>query len=182
MKLELKRVTENDLEHLMEWRARPDISKFLLSDIKPDMEKQRAWFKRLQQDKTQIRWIIWCDGVPIGLNGITDIDYQNQKCETGPMFIAEIKYRSLELLMNIRCNLRDYIFYKLGLNKFYSYVMTDNRQLVKLAKMTGCDVEGVLRQHVIKYGEFHDLAIISMRRAQWDELKKTEHYEQCFIE
>ena len=182
MKVELKRVTEDDLERLMEWRARPDITEYLFNDVKVDMEKQREWFKRLQQDKTQMRWIIWCDGVPVGLNCITDIDYVNKRCEAGLMFIAEKKYRSLNLIMDVRCNMRDYIFYKLGLNKFYSYVMTDNRQLVKLARLTGCDVEGVLKQHILKYGKFHDVAITAMTRATWDELKKKEHYEYCSIE
>ncbi len=182
MKVELKRVTEDDLERLMEWRARPDITEYLFNDVKVDMEKQRAWFKRLQQDNTQIRWIIWCDGVPVGMNSITDIDYVNKRCEAGLMFIAEKKYRSLNLVIDIRCNMRDYVFYKLGLNRLYAYVITANRQIVKMAEMTGSNIEGIMRQHCFKNGKFYDVAITSLLREQWDEMRLKEHYEKCYME
>ena len=182
MNIELKRVRESDLERLMEWRMRPDITEFLFNDVKLTIEMQKKWFEKLQKDNSQIRWIIWCDGIPVGMNCITDIDYNNKRCEAGLMFIAEKRYRSLNLVIDIRCNMRDYVFYKLGLNRLYAYVIAANKQLVKMAEMNGSNIEGIMRQHCYKNGKFYDVAITSLLREQWDKMRLEEHYEKCYIE
>lgn len=143
---------------------------------------QKKWFAKLQKDPTQIRWIIWCDDVPVGMNCITDIDYNNKRCEAGLMFVAERHYRSLNLVIDIRCNMRDYVFYKLGLNRLYAYIITANKKLVKMAEMSGSNIEGVMRQHFCKNGKFYDVAITSLLKEQWDVMRLSEHYEKCYME
>ena len=43
MDISLREIQENDLEQIMEWRMRPDITRFMNTDPVLTLEKQREW-------------------------------------------------------------------------------------------------------------------------------------------
>ncbi len=63
MNVQLKRLTENELELLMNWRMQPDITKMMLTDPVLTLEGQKKWFEKIKNDKSQIRWIIFSDNI-----------------------------------------------------------------------------------------------------------------------
>ena len=164
MNIKLLRVKEKDLQILMEWRMRPDITKYMFTDPVLSMEKQKKWYEKLKQDNTQIRWVVYYDDIPIGSYYLVDIDYNNKRCEGGE-FIAERKYRSLDLSISLSSNIYDYVFDVLDLNK-----------------IRGFEVEGVLKQHVYKDGQFYDVAVLAITKDRWIKLRDTVEYDKFFIE
>ena len=181
MKIELKRVTENDLEVLMNWRNSEEISKTLFTNVKLTMEGQKKWYEKLIHDDTQIRWIVFADGKPIGSMYLVGIDRVNKRCEHG-WFIAEKEYRSLNLALQLRWNMYDYVFNTLGLNRLYGYVMAENKGVVRLIKIGGPELEGVMKQHVCKDGVFHDVVVFGITKSMWEERKKQFTYETISME
>ena len=180
-KLEFKRITENDLEILMNWRNSEHISSHLFSSPKLTMNDQLKWFEKYKQDDTQIRWIIYADGVPIGSYYLTDIDYNNGRCEVG-WFVAEQKYRSMNLTLTIRWNMFDYIFDELKLNREYGFILAENKGLIRLMRIGGPDVEGVMKEHAYKNGVYQDVYITGMTKAMWYEKKKQFEYDKAYVE
>ena len=181
MSVKLIRVTESDLERLMVWRMRPDITEHMLTNPTLTIEGQRKWFQKLCEDESQIRWIIFYDDVPIGSIYLVDIDYDNKRCESG-WFVAEKKYRSLRLAVNLQFSLWEYIFETLKFNKNYGYVMDTNKDLIKMLNYFGYETEGILKQHAYKAGIYHDIFITGMTKNRWDERKGSIKYEKYSIE
>ena len=182
MKVALKRLTENELELLMNWRMREDISATMLTSVNLTLEGQYKWFKRIDNDESQIRWVIYYDDMPIGSMYITDIDYSNKRCESG-WFIAEQKHRSLKLAKDLQQNVYDYAFDILKMNRIYGYVINSNTHLLNfLVRVCGLNSEGVLQQHVYKDGEFRDIAVVGLTKDDWQNKKLKFKYEKFFIE
>lgn len=181
MQYKLKRITENELETLMNWRMREDISDMMFTDVKLTMETQRKWYEKVKADPTQIRWIIFADDVPIGSMYLTDIDRNNKRCESG-WLVAEKEYRSLKLAMALQQNMLDFAFDVLGLNRVYGQIIDDNPGVLRLVKLCGLDQEGTLRQHVCKNGKFHDVFCVGITKDAWHEKRETYHYEKIAIE
>ncbi|NMA49422.1 MAG: UDP-4-amino-4,6-dideoxy-N-acetyl-beta-L-altrosamine N-acetyltransferase [Tissierellia bacterium] len=181
MNIKLLRVKEKDLQILMEWRMRPDITKYMFTDPVLSMEKQKKWYEKLKQDNTQIRWVVYYDDIPIGSYYLVDIDYNNKRCEGGE-FIAERKYRSLDLSISLSSNIYDYVFDVLDLNKIYGYIIPENKNVIELNKIRGFEVEGVLKQHVYKDGQFYDVAVLAITKDRWIKLRDTVEYDKFFIE
>ena len=179
MNYRLVKVREEHLELLMNWRMREDISAMMFSDVKLTMEMQREWYKRLQKDTTQIRWIIMADEKPIGSMYLTDIDRANRRCESG-WFVAEKEYRSLPLAMALQQNMFDYVFDVMKLNRVYGYVIDDNKSLIRLLQMCGLELEGTLREHVCKNEKLHDVFCVGLTENDWKNKKESKRY--FFIE
>lgn len=181
MKIALKRVTGNDLKTLMDWRNSEEISKTLFTDVTLTMEGQIKWYKKLCKDESQIRWIVFADDKPIGTMFLTDIDYFNKRCEHG-WFIAEKEYRSINLALSLRWNMYDYVFDRLGLNRLYGYVLAENKGVVRLIKIGGPELEGIMKQHIFKRGEFHDVVVFGITKEMWHNRRSEFTYEKFDME
>lgn len=181
MNVEMTRVCENDLDMIMDWRMRPDITRYMNTDPVLTSESQRKWFDRIKDSDTQIHWVIRFDGVPIGLINVVDIDRVNSHCSWG-YYIAETKYRSLKLAIFLEWSLYDYVFDVLKLNKLCNETWTENAQVVKLHLMCGSKNEGVMRQHIFKNGAYHDVSIGSILAEEWLTKRKGLKYERYKFE
>lgn len=181
MKVELRRLTENELELMMNWRMREDISQNMFSSVKLTLEGQKKWFEKIKNDPGQIRWVIYIDDVPVGSMYLVDIDYSNKRCESG-WFVAEKEYRSLKLAMALQQNMFDYVFDNLELNRIFGYVMDTNEMVVKLLHLCGMQIEGKLKQHMNKDGIFHDVTLVGITQSEWKEKKSKFKYDKFVIE
>ena len=181
MAIELRRLTENELELLMNWRMREDISKMMFNNVNLTMEGQLKWFEKIKNSETEIRWIIWKDNTPIGSMYFVDIDKKNLRCESG-WFIAEKNGMDFSQVIALQRNSFDYAFDVLGLNRVYGMVIDVNKGLPRMLELCGVRKEGVLKQHVIKDGKPHDVIVVGITKEDWYNQKKTIDYEKMYIE
>jgi hypothetical protein len=182
MVVKLMRLTKNELELMMNWRMRKDISSKMETSVNLTLEKQLVWFEKLMNDKSQIRWVIFCDDIPVGSMYLSDIDYINRRCEMG-MFVAEKKFRSLILAKDLYWNMFEYVFEILNLNRIYGYAMDNNVHVLSLAvRVCGMNNEGTFKQHICKDGVFHDLTVVGFTKSNWHEKKPSLKYEAFYIE
>ncbi len=169
-----------DQEMVMNWRMQPEITRYMNTDPVLDIEKQKAWFLRQQQDETSYQWIVENDGEPIGVTSITMVDKKNGTCTRGT-YIAVHEKRSFEMITSIFASQFDFIFDKLGLNKIEIQVFEKNKNVVMLSKKCGFVQEGLLREHICKNGEYYNIVQLGMTKADWAEKKKTWHYQPVEI-
>lgn len=181
MKLHFRKIQDKDLETIMNWRMREDITKYMNTDPVLTIEGQREWLNRIEQDTSTYHWIIEVDSIPIGVLNIMDIDLINKKCSWG-YYIAERRLRSLKLAMAIEWNLYDYVFDTLGLNKLMNEVISFNKEVVAIHKMCGSEVIGVLKQHVWKRNTFYDVVLIEIYKDKWNEIKTKCDYLKADFE
>ncbi len=181
MKLEWRRMTETDLEMVMCWRMRPDITRFMNTDPQLTVDGQRAWFEGIRKREDVRYWIIYVDGESAGVINIANIDIANRRCEWG-YYVAEKRVRSLQLAVALEYNLYEHVFNVIHMNRLSYEVLAFNKQVIKLHELCGSKIEGIMRQHVYKNGQYHDVVLFGMLAEDWHELQSTVHFEKATIE
>lgn len=181
MNVRMAKIREEWLPLIMDWRMRPYITKYMNTDPVLTLDKQRAWFRKIENDPTQRHWVILADEKPIGMINLVDIDLVNQRCEWG-WYIADKKSRSFELAIFLEWNLYDYVFDSLKLNKLYGQTFAENDGVVQLHCYCGNTEEGCLRQHIRKNGKFHDIVVTSILKEEWLKQRKELEYEKFSFE
>ena len=181
MYVNMTRLREEDLEMVMDWRMRPYITKFMNTDPVLTIEGQKKWFDRIKDRDDQINWIIRIDDEPVGLINVFDIDRINSRCSWG-YYIAEREARSLQLALYLEWSLYDFVFDELKLHKLCNETWVENQQVIKLHKMCGGKEDGIMRHHIFKNGEYHDVSVGSILADEWTVKRKNTKYERFSFE
>ena len=179
--LELVNIKQEDLSLIMNWRMLPEVTKYMYTDPKLTLDTQIAWYNSLEEDKTSKYWIIKMDGIKIGVINLRDIDYINRRCTWG-YYIGDTSFRGRGIATLLECNMYDYVFEKLGLNKFWCEVFTFNEKVISIHEKFGSIVEGTLKQHIYKNGEYYDITVMGITKDRWTEIKSKFNYDKIFIE
>lgn len=173
-------IREDELELVMNWRMLPEITYYMYTDPQLTIEQQREWYQKSKADTKNETYMIEVNGVPAGVLNITDIDYKNKRCSWG-YYVAVKELRSLNLAMMLEWNVYDYAFYHLGLNKVAGEIFSFNKGVLRIHRMCGSTIEGELKEHIYKNGEFYDVTVTGITRNQWEALKGKFNYDKIEI-
>lgn len=179
--LKLRKINKSDLEMIMNWRMLPEVTKYMYSDPVLTIEKQEQWYNKCENDNSIKQWIITFDNNDIGYLSISNIDYDSRKCDWA-YYIADTSFRGKGIAKTLECNIYDYVFFDLGLNKLCCEVFMFNESVIKLHEKFGSEVEGVRKEHIIKGGVHHDVAVMGILRSKWNEIKDNYQYDIITIE
>lgn len=168
-------VREEELEMVMNWRMQPEITKYMYTDPVLTIEQQRKWYQTSRQDKDNETYMIEVNEIPAGILNITDIDRKNQRCTWG-YYVAVKELRSLDLALMLEWNVYDYAFYHLGLNKVAGEIFSFNKAVLRIHQMCGSEIEGKLKAHIYKNGEFYDVTLTGITKQRWEAIKENFHY------
>ena len=177
MQIQLRTITEDDLEKIRNWRMDADITRYMNTDPVLTPQGQKKWLKRISQDATVRYWMIVVDGVDAGVINLADIDYEKKESNWG-YYIGEKKARSLKLSLTLEWNLYDYVFDTLGFARLYNEVLSANEGVVKLHVMCGSKIDTIYKEYVEKNGIKYDVTAISITAKEWEAKKKTITYEK----
>ena len=166
MELLFRKITDDDLEMIQQWRTNPDVSKYMYTDFEPSMEKQRQWFKNISEDRTCKYWIIRVDGEDVGLVYLPEIDLIHKRCEWA-YYLGSPNVRGKGIGKSVELNILDYVFNTLKLNKLCCEVYVANDIVIKIHEKYGSVVEGTRRQQIFKNGEFHDIVEMAILKEDW---------------
>ena len=174
---------DDDLQMIMTWRSKPEVTRYMYTDIEPNLERQREWFSAIQADPSRRDWVIVADGQDVGLLSIYRIDNRNSRCDWAYYLGAE-DVRGRGIGKNVELNVLAYVFEVQGLNKLCCEVFAFNEFVVGIHEKYGSSVEGRRRQHVRKGSEFFDVVEMGILADDWrSQVKgKFEHLEAVFEE
>ncbi len=181
MRVIFRKIKETDLLMIMNWRMMPEVTKYMYTDPKLDIENQRIWYDHILEDNTCKYWIIQVDGVDIGIINLVDIDKRNKRCSWA-YYIADISFRGRGLARILEYNIYDYVFEKLKLNKLWCEVFAFNEKVIANHKKYGSEIEGILKEHIYKNGEFFDIVRMGIIKDKWSNIKNEIQYEKAIIE
>ncbi len=176
-----RKIRESDLEMIMNWRMRPNITKFMYTDPKLTIEDQKKWYEKITKKDDAFYWLFEVEGEPVGLVSLVDWDKVNSIIHTGG-YIAEKKGRTLQNIIDMNMNLYDFVFTELGVNKAAFEIMENNMSQVQWMKRIGATIEGTLRQAIMKNGEYYDLYLLSFLKEEWETIRKKNSYNKIEIE
>ena len=179
--LELVKIQESDLETLMHWRMLPEVTKYMYTEPELTIEMQNKWFNDIKNDPTCKHWMIKLEDNKIGVVNLTNIDTKNSRCSWGH-YIADTLLRGKGIGRTLEYNIYDYVLLGLRLNKLAVEVLAFNEHAISLHEKCGSQIEGVLRQHIIKDNTYHEVKVMGILREEWIERRKNLVYTKISIE
>jgi RimJ/RimL family protein N-acetyltransferase len=102
-----------------------------------------------------------------GLIEIREIDREHSQAELS-FWLTTSRWGLGYMSEGIQAALQ-YGFEILKINRFYAYHMLRNPASGRVLEKNGFRQEGILRQRVIKWGKYEDVAIWAILRQDWDE-------------
>ena len=167
--LRFRKIREDDLETIMNWRMRPDITKFMNTDPKLTLEGQKKWFEKISGEDDTFYRVVEADGKACGLVSLVDWDKNNSVIHTGA-YIAELDCRSLENIIDMNMNLFAYAIEAMQIHRISIEILHHNIGQIKWLSRMGAKPEGILRKATLKKGVYYDVHLFSYLAEEWGEI------------
>ncbi len=153
---------EKDLPFFTRWMNDQEVTRFLKTRLPVTLAGERKWLEGLSDRKNDVVLAITTlAGKPLGVMGIHRIDWVNGTATTGA-FIGEKTYWGKGYGTDAKMVLLDYAFNTLNLRKISSKVYAFNARSLAYSKHCGYKQEGVLKKHVFREGEYHDVVELAI--------------------
>lgn len=173
-------VGEEIQERVLHWRNLPRVRQRMISQREISVEEHAAWLGRLSgKSSSQIVRVAFCDGVPIGIITLKDIDRASKRSDWG-IYIGESAYEGCgfgrEMLDDLLC----WGFEEEELFRMYTSVTADNVPAIGMYLRAGFHFEGRFEKHILlENGRRIDVLWMALIRDDWDRigscLEKEEH-------
>jgi len=155
-----------DIERVRAWRNLPEIARFMYTDHEISETEHVRWFADSLTADTRRYWIIELDGEPVGLANLYDISPSHSRAYWA-FYLADPRVRGRGVGSFTERFVMDHVFADLELNKLCCEVIATNEGVVKMHQRYGFQIDGVLRKHIQKAGEFVDVVAMSLLRDEW---------------
>ncbi len=163
----LRPLEESDLPLLTRWINDRKVTRFLKARMPIMLIAEKKWFDKLpDNDENVVLMITTLSGKPIGVMGIHRINWIDRTATTGA-FIGEKAYWGKGYGTDAKMHLLEFAFNTLGLRKMCSKVYDFNARSLAYSKRCGYRQEGVLKRHVFREGEYHDVVELALFKEDW---------------
>lgn len=177
MSVTLREIREEDLENIMRWRMDEDITRYMNTNPRLTLEKQKAWFSSVQENTDVKYWLIQVDGQPAGVINLTGLD--NPDGDLGwAYYMGEKRLRSIGTALSLEMSMYDYVFQILKKRAVYGDVFTLNKGVIQLHRLCGCEIVEEKKRHVCKEGIWYDVTFMRMTAENWLKIRDTKKYEK----
>jgi RimJ/RimL family protein N-acetyltransferase len=159
----LRLIEERDLPFLTQLRSDPDVVKNLGTFVMLNEYRQMQWFKRVQENTSQLYMIFeifindkWQSG---GLARITDIDMVNRSASVGGDIHKDFRGKKLsrEMYKHIFAICFDYY----NLHRIWLVVLENNILAYSLYKKMGFTEDGRQKDAILRNGKYYDYIMMS---------------------
>ncbi len=166
----LKPLDPSDASLIVKWRNSPEAMANFFSDNPATIETHRRWYENYIKSFTRHEYIIQIkeNNVKIGTIGLDSIDLINMSAEYGSVMIGEEEYKGRSYAYDASVVLLKHAFGPMGLNRVFLRVFIDNAPAAKLYNKLGFRHEGVLRKSIKKFGEYRDVAVMSLINGEFN--------------
>jgi len=171
-----RKITEEDLELILEWRTSEHVTKYMYTDIDKNIDNQRKWFDIISKDRTQCYWMIHHKETPIGIISLSNIDLRNKKAMLG-FYIGDLNYSIIA--GRIHPYLYNFAFFEFGLNKLCAEVMDGNDSIMKMHLYYGFSHAGTFKEHIYKNNRYYNVEYYELLSSTWKETRVKFHKQKA---
>jgi len=161
----LRAIEVSDLDRTWKWHNDPELYEMLISPFRyVSRAAEEEWIRRRAvYSQTEIRLAICLKqgDQHIGNIHLTNIDWVSRHACVG-IFIGEAEHQSKGYGQQAMRLILRHAFHHLGLHRVYLTVLEDNDRAIRAYQKCGLVVEGRLRQHDFKRGQFKDLIFMGI--------------------
>jgi len=167
----LRRIRENDLQQIMDWRMDPEITRYMNTDPKLTLEGQLKWFYKIQSDPDVDYYMILVDEQEAGVLNLTGLTREDGILGWA-YYIGEKKLRSFQSAITLELGVYDHIFDDLGKHALISDVFSLNRGVIQLHLLCGAQITEEKKGHIVKNGIAYDVTFMEMTRDNWYRIRE----------
>lgn len=172
-KVTFRQIEKDDLPLLRDWRNQEGVRKFCREYRLLNMINQQDWFERVSNSKEDDMFLIVVDDKPVGVCGLTHINWKDRHCELSWYLgdaISQLK--KVKIAPKISQFLRKKGFEEYNLNRLWAEIYSFNDVMIKYVLRRGFKQEGILRQSVFWDGKYWDSVVLSMLSEEYFKKKK----------
>lgn len=158
--LRIRKFTFEDIPKKIEWINNSTNNEFLHYDLPLEYDKTCEWFENVKDRDDRYDGVIEYQGIPVGLVGLTSIDFKNKKCEDY-IVIGDTSFKRRGIATKAGALICLYAFKVVGLNKVVAHVEYGNPSLY-LDLKRGFRIEGFLRNDLLSNGKYVDRFVLGM--------------------
>jgi diamine N-acetyltransferase len=161
----LRALEPSDLDRTSKWHNDPRLYDTLVSPFRyVSRAAEEEWIRRktaYAQTEIQLAICLKEGDRHIGNIHLTDIDWVSRHACLG-IFIGEAQSQSKGYGQQAMRLVLRHAFHDLGLHRVYLTVLDDNPRAIRVYEKCGFVVEGRLRRHDYKRGQFRDLILMGI--------------------
>jgi UDP-4-amino-4,6-dideoxy-N-acetyl-beta-L-altrosamine N-acetyltransferase len=165
----LRLVNSSDEEIIFHWRNQERIRRNMYTDNLISQEEHHQWFCKTLKDSSKVYLICELKNTSIGLVYFTSIDQKNSKCDWGFYLGEEECVRGSGFVMEFMA--LNHVFDEIKIRKLCCEVFVFNTPVIKQHKRFGFEEEGVLKKHILKNDQYHDVVKLALFKEKWEECK-----------
>lgn len=169
-------VTKLSIEHIEErchWLNHPAVYNDMNMQYPITYHETEKWFERVVCSNNRMDLVFITDENTIAsMAGITNIDITNGIAEFYIIVNPSLQGKGFGL--STTTFTMNYAFMNFNIHKIYLYTNSFNEKANKLYSRLGFVLEGTLRKHKFKNGNFIDRYVYGLLKEEWS---KTTHYE-----
>lgn len=163
MKVKLAQIERTYLLKMRDWRNNDELRSRTREYSLLNMENQVDWFEKVSRDRNNEMFAIHCETGFIGVCGLCNIDWVNNNAEVS-IYIGSKVHRGKGLGTEVLRLLEEKAFDEFNLHKLYAEIYSNNPVSEALFKRAGYKLEGTLKDHVYKCGEYRDSLMYGLVR------------------
>ena len=172
-----RKIKEEDLEMIMNWRMSPEVTKYMTTDPKLTLDGQKKWLRKINENRDEFYYVLEVDDTPVVIVFFVEWDKNADIIHTG-VYIAVKEKRSIKLTADLQMSLYDFAFETLKVNKVAFEILGNNPMVIKFNERLGAKREGILRQAIKKGNEYYDLYLLSVLKEEWPYVKEKTKYDK----
>ncbi|HKZ43858.1 MAG TPA: GNAT family protein [Anaerolineales bacterium] len=163
----LRALELSDLDRTHKWHNDPELYKTLGGVFRyTSLQTEEQWLKEAvagRPDAVNLAVCLANNDEHVGNIYLRDIDWINRHGEVH-QFIGISGQRMKGIGAQAVGILQDYAFKQLGLERLFVHIIHDNIAAIKSLEKNGWQIEGKLRKHIFKNGEFKDVIVMGFCR------------------
>jgi len=163
-------LSEDELEWARQLHNDPEVLKMLTDPHEVNPEEQIAWFQNLKKSKSSQRWVIWYQGIKIGIARLDQIDSCNKNICIGLDIHKD--HRGKGLAKPIYRELFKYWFETQEFNRIWLITASYNIRARNLYTGLGFLYEGCYRESLFKDERYYDCILMGLLKKEYLLLKE----------
>lgn len=185
----LRRTEREDLDVVISWMQDPDYIRFLYGDPAQSPKQIRenivTMLGRNQGNVLPGSIHLLIDNPdlgPIGLISLQKISWRNRSCNVD-FYIGNKSLRGRVETGAAMYRMCEYCFDELNLHRLAAYIYAFNRPSWRFLERVGAKRELLLKDHINRDGEMHDMYCYGLLRREFEAFRETEtHYHGLSLE
>lgn len=168
--VELKYLDEETIKKIRIWRNQPFVKNMMYSQRDITEDEHINYITSLLADENRGLFVFYLDDNPFGVYQYEIHREGNYMMHGNYLVDQEYQDMGYGTIQDYFMNIIDFEYFHC--NKNYGEILDLNQRALAIGKKTGDSLEGILRQHRLIDGDYHDVYCYGLLKKEWDEKRK----------